>query len=212
MGRRLIPLLLQRGHKVTAVARAGSEQKLPNETSIIVANPLEMNSYVAAVRGCDTFVHLIGVPHPSPAKAAEFQTIDLVSAKVAIAAAQASAVQHFVYLSVAQPASLMKEFTAVRAQGEEMIRRSGMSATFLRPWYVLGPGHRWPYLLIPIYWVLAALPNTKESARRLGLVTIAQMINALVWSIENPAKGIRIIDVPQICRGLFAEQNKNPRS
>src|SRR5450432_994259 len=90
MGRRLIPLLLQRGHKVTALVRPASEGNLPNETSKIVADPLAMNSYADAVRGCDTFVHLIGVPHPSPSKAAQFRAIDLPSAKVAIAAAQAA--------------------------------------------------------------------------------------------------------------------------
>ncbi|MGZ5003257.1 MAG: epimerase, partial [Chthoniobacterales bacterium] len=170
----------------------------PNETRRVVADPLAMNSYTESIRGCDTFVHLIGVPHPSPAKARQFREIDLVSAKVAVPSATAAGIKHFIYLSVAQPASLMKDFIAVRAQGEEMIRRSGMSATFLRPWYVLGPGHRWPYFLLPIYALLGCFPATRESARRLGLVTIKQMISALVWSVENPATGIRIVDVPQI--------------
>lgn len=75
-----------------------------------------------------------------------------------------------------------------------------MSATFLRPWYVLGPGHRWPYALIPFYWLLERLPGTRETARRLGLVTLPQMIAALVDAIENPADGIRIVDVPAIRR------------
>jgi hypothetical protein len=30
------------------------------------------------------------------------------------------------------------------------------------------------------------------------LVTIAEMLNTLVWAIENPATEIRIIDVPRI--------------
>src|SRR2546421_200611 len=41
---------------------------------------------------------------------------------------------------VAQPASMMQAFVAVRAEGEALIRASGMKATFVRPWYVLGPG------------------------------------------------------------------------
>ena len=58
--------------------------------------------------------------------------------------------QHFVYVSVARPAPIMKAFIAVRSEGEEMIRASGMTATFLRPWHVLAPGHRWAYALLPI--------------------------------------------------------------
>jgi uncharacterized protein YbjT (DUF2867 family) len=198
MGSRLIPLLLRRRHAVIALARAGSETRLPAGTTPIVADPLRMNSYVERVRGADTFVHLIGVAHPSPAKAKEFREIDLVSAQVAVKAAREAGIRHFVYLSVAQPATLMQAFIAVRSEGERVIRESGMAATFVRPWYVLGPGHRWAYVLLPFYWICERLPATRESARRLGLVTIAQMVDTLVWAVENPADGVRILDVPKI--------------
>jgi len=150
------------------------------------------------VLGADTFIHLIGVPHPSPAKAKQFRDVDLVSTKVAVKAACDAAIRHFVYLSVAQPAPVMKAFIKVRHEGEQMIRASGMSATFVRPWYVLGPGHWWPYAIWPIYSILERLPTTRESARRLGLITIGQMLNALIWAIENPPSGIQIVDVPRI--------------
>ena len=29
----------------------------------------------------------------------------------------------------------------------------------LRPWYVLGPGHRWPHVFLPFYWVCKWLPR-----------------------------------------------------
>ena len=198
IGSRLIPLLGQRGHEIKALVRLGSEARLPAGTTPIVADPLRMDSYTAQVSGADTFVHLIGVPHPSPAKARQFREIDLVSAQVAVKAAREAGIGHFIYLSVAQPASLMQAFIAVRREGERMIRESGMAATFVRPWYVLGPGHRWAYALLPFYWVCERLPPTRESARRLGLVTIAQMLDAMVWAVENPADGVRILDVPKI--------------
>ncbi|MEK6406844.1 MAG: hypothetical protein AABN34_07770 [Acidobacteriota bacterium] len=81
-----------------------------------------------------------------------------------------------------------------------MIRESGLAATILRPWYVLGPGHRWPYALVPMYWLFERIPATRETARRLGLVTLEEMVAALVHSVESPADGIRILDVPSIRR------------
>jgi uncharacterized protein YbjT (DUF2867 family) len=198
MGSRLIPLLRQCSHEVKALARRGSETKLPAGATPVVADPLRMDSYTEQVRGADTFVHLIGVAHPSPAKAKEFREIDLVSAQVAVKAARDAGIGHFVYLSVAQPAKMMQAFIAVRSEGERMIRESGMRATFVRPWYVLGPGHRWAYALLPFYWVCERLPATRESAHRLGLVTISQMLDTLVWAVENPADGVRILDVPKI--------------
>ena len=198
IGSRLIPLLVDREHQVTAIVRPGSERKIPPGTAIVSADPLKEDSYTSSIHGCDTFIHLIGVPHPSPSKSAQFRAIDLPSIQIAVKAARDAGISHFIYLSVAQPASMMQAFVAVRAEGEALIRASGMRATLVRPWYVLGPGHWWPYALIPFYRAAELLPATRESARRLGLVTISQMLNALIWSVENPPDDVRILDVPKI--------------
>jgi len=79
-----------------------------------------------------------------------------------------------------------------------MLRESGMNATILRPWYVLGPGHRWPYALIPVYWLFEKIPATRPGAERLGLVTLRQMTQALVRAVESPVRGVRIVEVPAI--------------
>ena len=51
-------------------------------------------------------------------------------------------------------------------------------------------GHRWPYLLIPLYAVLKQLPATRDSALRLGLVTLPQMVAALARAVERPPEGV----------------------
>jgi uncharacterized protein YbjT (DUF2867 family) len=93
---------------------------------------------------------------------------------------------------------MMKAYVEVRTECEAMIRQSGLNSTMLRPWYVLGPGHRWAYALLPLYWLLEQLPWTRDGARRLGLVTLEQMQLALVEAVENPCQGIRVFEVPQI--------------
>jgi uncharacterized protein YbjT (DUF2867 family) len=92
----------------------------------------------------------------------------------------------------------MQAYVQTRAECEELVRTSGLHATFIRPWYVLGPGHRWPYLLLPMYWLFEHLPGTRNTARRLGLVTLEQMIETLAWAVENPSHSIRVIEVPEI--------------
>lgn len=44
------------------------------------------------------------------------------------------------------------------------------------------------------------MPATREAVIRLGLVTIQDMLTALVWSIEHPPTVPRILDVPEIRR------------
>lgn len=198
MGRNLIMELVRRGYVVRALARQGSEHKLPHGCKVILGNPFDKNSFASQIPPAKTFVQLIGVTHPSPAKKGQFREVDLASARASIEAALEAGITHFVYVSVAQPASLMKEYIAVRAEGEKMLRATGMNATILRPWYVLGPGRRWPLLLKPVYWLMEKFPSTRDSARRLGLVTLEQMVGALVRAVENPAQGIRVVEVPEI--------------
>jgi uncharacterized protein YbjT (DUF2867 family) len=198
MGRRLIPRLAARGHQVQALARPASESRLPAGCTAVWGDALNAATYAAQVQAADSFVHLVGVAHPSPAKAEQFRTVDLSSVRAAITAAAGAAITHFIYVSVAHPAPAMKAYVAARSEGEALLRASGLNATILRPWYVLGPGHRWPVVLRPFYWVAEQLPNTRESARRLGLVTIDQMLAALLDAVEHPVKGTRIVEVPEI--------------
>ena len=96
---------------------------------------------------------------------------------------------------------MMKAYIAVRAECETLIRKSGLNATILRPWYVLGPGHRWTYVLVPAYWLLERISSTREGARRLGLVTLEQMLQALTDAVESPSTGVRVLGVPEIHAG-----------
>lgn len=198
MGRSLIPALVARGHRVRALARETSAHRLPPGAEIVIGNALDPDTFSSAVAPADTLVHLVGTPHPSPAKAASFRDVDLPSVDAALAAALAAKVGHFVYVSVAQPAPVMRAYVAVRQAGEARVRASGIPSTILRPWYVLGPGHRWPYVLVPFYALFTLLPGTRGQARRLGLVTLEQMVHALVASIEAGPGGVRVIDVPGI--------------
>lgn len=200
VGRPLITQLLERGHEVDALVRLGSEGKLPAGCQAITGDALDGRSYAAKIAPADTFVQLVGISHPNPSKAAEFRNVDLASGRSAVEAAKDAGVRHFIYVSVAHPAPVMKAYIEVRSQCEAMIGQSGMNATILRPWYVLGPGHRWPYFLLPIYKLMERLPSTREGARRLGLVTLEQMVRALVQAVETPAQGVQIVEVPEIRR------------
>jgi uncharacterized protein YbjT (DUF2867 family) len=190
-------MLVARGHEVRALTRIHSAARLPMGCNFVFGSAVS-GGYESHVPQECTFVHLVGVAHPSPAKAKQFRTIDQASLRVSVAAAKDAQARHFVFVSVAHPAPAMKAYIAVRQECEQIISESGLNATILRPWYVLGSGHRWPYLLLPMYWLMERIPSTRESALRLGLVTLPQMLNALVFAVENPTQGTRVVDVPAI--------------
>jgi uncharacterized protein YbjT (DUF2867 family) len=201
LGRALIDALLARDYPVHALVRPGSEARLPRQAAPVTGDALDAASFVAAIPEQATVVHLVGTPHPSPSKAAEFQRVDLGSIRATASAAQRAGAGHIVYVSVAHPAPVMHEYVAARVEGEALVAATGIPTTILRPWYVLGPGHRWPMLLLPIYALLRLVPGTRKAADRLGLVTQAQMTTALLDAVANPPDaGTRIVEVPGIRR------------
>lgn len=199
LGRPLIERLHAAGHRVLALVRPSSIAKLPACAEPIAGDALDVECVAAAVPTGATLVHLVGTPHPSPAKAAEFERVDLASIRASATAAQRAAARHLVYVSVAHPAPVMRAYIEVRLAGEALVGASGRPATILRPWYVLGPGHRWPYVLMPVYAALRAWPSTRAGAERLGLVTRRAMVEALAGAVESPPpSGVRVLDVPAI--------------
>ena len=200
-----IQRLLARGHLVRALVRRGSENKIPAGAHAVLGDALDAASYADQIAPANTLVHLVGTPHPNPRKAREFREVDLVSIREAVQAATRAGVRHIVYVSVAQPAPVMREYVAARQQGEAIVRSAGIASTFLRPWYVLGPGHRWPYVLKPLYALLENLRATRSTALRLGLVTRNEMLCALVDAVEHPPAEMRIVEVPEIRASCAAQ-------
>jgi len=186
LGRALSENLLRRGHPVRALVRPGSESRAPRGVELALGDALQADSVAAAAAGCHTLVHLVGTPHPASWKQREFERIDRASLFASVEAAVRQGVGHFVYVSVAHPAPMMHGYIAIRRQCEERIAQAGLRASILRPWYVLGPGHRWPIVLLPFYWLARQMRSTRPAALRLGLVHHSEMVAALTSAIENP--------------------------
>jgi uncharacterized protein YbjT (DUF2867 family) len=202
IGQHLIPLLIARGHRVRVLTRDESVKRVPAGATAVVGDPLDADSVGAALLSGNTVIHLVGTPHPSPSKAEQFEKVDLVSIRATVSAARRVGIDHLVYVSVAQPAPIMQAYLWVRTLGEAMIREAGLTASIVRPWYVLGPGHGWPKAILPLYKLAEMIPAMRPTAERLGLVTIEQFVQAMVSAVENPpAPGQqRIVDVPAIRR------------
>jgi uncharacterized protein YbjT (DUF2867 family) len=205
VGSRLVQRLIRRGHTVRALVRAANRPLAPG-CEVVTGDALDQCSFTAAAQGMDTLVHLVGVAHPSPSKAALFESVDLASALVAARAAMSADVRHIVYVSVARPAPVMHAYVEARHRAEIAFAGATIPCTFLRPWYVIGPGHYWPLAILPLYKLFELIPATRATARRLGLVSIDTVLRCLIHAVETPAREIRSWDVPDLRRlGRYQE-------
>jgi uncharacterized protein YbjT (DUF2867 family) len=200
VGRPLGEALIARGHRVRVLARAASLSRVVEGAIAVQGDALDAGSVERSLVAGATLVHLVGTPHPSPSKAAQFEAVDLASIVASVRAASPARLAHLVYVSVAHPAPVMRAYVDARRRGEAAIVAAGLTATILRPWYVLGPGHRWPLILLPLMALAERVRATRDSARRLGFVTLDQMVTALVHAVEHPPERgeRRIVDVPAI--------------
>jgi uncharacterized protein YbjT (DUF2867 family) len=197
LGTRLIAKLLEEGYCIKALCRKGAAYKLPPGCEIITGDALLADSYKDAIAPASVFIHLVGVGHPSPRKQKEFQQIDLVSVQQAVLACKNSGITHFIYLSVAQyPTRMMRIYQLIRKEGEKILIEEGIPSSFMRPWYVLGPGHWWPVILMPVYLLMKLF--TPAAFTQLQIVTIRQMINALIYAVKNPPDGCVWYEVKDI--------------
>ena len=199
MGNRLINMLLSKGYIVKALVRKESESKLPPKAIPVIADAFDAKTFRDEITAHSIFVQLLGVLHPALKKKELFKSIDLASAQASVIAAKHARAKHFVYVSVAQtPTKIMQDYQQCRAAGEEAIINAGLSATFIRPWYVIGPKHYWPLFFQPVFKILEVIPSTSQKAKALRLVYLQQMLKALMFAIENPVDGVRIIEIEEI--------------
>lgn len=200
IGKRLISALVKEGdYEIKALVRKQSAHKLPPGCEPVLGNALDSRSYLDKIPERAIFIHLVGVPHPSPRKKQEFREIDGVSVREAAIAAVQAHVRHFIYMSVSQyPSSIMKDYQQVRFMGEKLVKGTGIPCSFVRPWYVLGPGHWWPVMLLPFYWLASLFPASREIARQQGLVTIDQVIATLIYATRNAPTSPMVYTVPEI--------------
>jgi nucleoside-diphosphate-sugar epimerase len=84
IGKRLIRLLVDRGHAVSALARAPSVSRLPLGCTPVSGDAVNAATFSGRVAPADTFVHLVGVSHPAPWKAQEFRAVDLAAVEASV--------------------------------------------------------------------------------------------------------------------------------
>lgn len=199
MGRRLIARLLKSEYQVRALTRMGSEFKLPSGCIPVISDPFNATAFASSIDECSTFIQLLGVSHPGPAKKDLFDKIDFASAAASAAAAKQANCSHFIYVSVAQtPTSIMHDYQQCCAKCEKLIMESSLKVSIIRPWYVIGPGHYWPLLFLPLSKFLEIIPATSAKAKALRLVYLRQMLDMLCYAIEHPPIQQQVFEIKDI--------------
>ncbi len=136
---------------------------------------------------------------PGTVEGGEFEAVDFAAGRAA-ATALARGQRARRLPQRRPPGAEHARLLAVCASGSRRCSpTAGVPATFLRPWYVLGPGHRWARLLRRS----TGSPSAASESRR-GAAAGARDLAAdgarrcSPRSVDPPASGTRVVEVPAI--------------
>jgi len=160
VGRHVIAALLERGHRVRALARDPRRLSATPDVEAVTADLANRAALDALVAGAGAVVHLVGIIVESGRQT--FQAVHVDGTKRLLDAALAHRVPRFVHMSAvgARIDPHATRYHQTKGAAEDLVRRSGLAAAILRPSIINGPGnapirtlarmHRWsPF--VPIF-------------------------------------------------------------
>lgn len=147
VGRHLAAALLGEGHEVTVLSRSpGKVRALPGlgEAGAVrgdVTDPASLRGALEGHEAVATAVQFPNYPMEQPRRGLTFDRFDRGGTENLLAAAKATAVRRFFYVSGvgADPGS-DKPWYRAKGLAEEAIRASGLRYAILRPSWAYGPG------------------------------------------------------------------------
>jgi uncharacterized protein YbjT (DUF2867 family) len=139
VGSKLIPLLVQAGHEVIAMARHNSKAlSLPPTVKVVIADAIKAQSLAEAMRGIDVAYYLI---HSMSAAGGDFHERDLKAAENFASAARNAGVARLVYLGgLVSSTSEMSKHLRSRQETGEALRKFGPPLTEFRAGIIVGNG------------------------------------------------------------------------
>jgi len=93
----------------------------------------------------------------------------------------------------------MHDYQVCRPKREKVITKS-LKASIIRPCYIIGPGHYWPLLFLPLFKLLEIIPGTSSKAKTLRLVFLSQMLNTSAYAVEHPPERVSVFEIEEISR------------
>ena len=195
IGGRLVPLLLQAGYRVRALARNPDQLRdrdWRGEVDVVKADASKADDLVAAMDGVSVAYFLIH----SLGSGRRFESRDRHTARTFAVAAREAGVQRIVYLGGLYPAGeeLSPHLDSRREVGEIFLA-SGVPTTVLRAAVILGSGSASFEMLRYLTERLPVMVTPKWLKNRIQPIAVRDVLHYLVGSASMPAEVSRGFDI-----------------
>jgi nucleoside-diphosphate-sugar epimerase len=194
VGRATLPLLLQAGHEVNALARDPSKVLAADGLKIVKGGLSDQVALAELMRDTDVVLHVAGAV--SALSRASFFAANVEGTRATAAAAKSNGVKRLVFVSsLAAREATLNDYGASKAAAENALKsfEQDMQITVVRPSAVYGPGDT---ATLPLMQILlsktAIIPGT--SSARFSMVHVQDVAKALADSAVNAPGGLFELD------------------
>lgn len=186
VGSHLKKALLERGHTVrllihrrTGGVEAGIEP--------VVGDVTRLETFSAAVAGCDAIMHLVGIIREFPSRGVTFERLHVQATVNVVRAAQAAGVRRYIQMSaLGARDGAASAYHRSKFRAEEIVRGAGLDYTIFRPSIIFGPGDDFINKLAGLVRLLPAVPVIGDGRYRLQPVSAEDVARCFAASLEMP--------------------------
>ncbi len=197
VGGRLAPRLLERGHRVRALARTPSKlSDAPwtndSRAEVVKGDLSDRDSLLAAFRGVDVVYHLVH----SMSNDADFAAEERRSAENVVAAAQACGVSRIVYLGGLHPEGTeLSEHLASRAEVGDILIDSSIETVALQAGTLIGSGSASFELIRHLTERLPAMTTPRWVSNKIQPIAVSDALYYLVEAATAEVPESRTWDI-----------------
>ena len=144
VGRYVLNALREAGHRITALARPGSERKLPfiQGVRLVYGDVLDTQSFANAMKQAEAVIHLVGIIREFPGKGITFEKLHHQATCNVARAAKEKGVKRFIFMSAnGADENGVSAYQTTKWRAEREIINSGMEWTIFRPSVIFGDSH-----------------------------------------------------------------------
>jgi len=189
VGKEVVGQLLAAGHEVRALARPGSEGKLPqaDRLSLHPGDVMQPATLAPALDGCDAVVHLVGIIREFPGRGITFARLHTEATRNMVAAADTAGVKRFIHMSAnGSREGAGTPYHQTKWAAEQILRQGNLDWTIFRPSLIFGPGDQFVGMLADLIRKLPLVPVIGNGRYRMSPVAVAAVAMGVVKALEMP--------------------------
>jgi uncharacterized protein YbjT (DUF2867 family) len=194
IGEGVIPELLKRGHAVRLLSRHAKEDaKQWHRVQPFDGNVAEASSLTNAAEGCDAVLHIVGIVSETPPDVT-FAKVNVGGTRNLLDEAKRARVQRFLYVSSLGADIGQSDYHRSKREAEQLVERSGLQWTIVRPGNVFGPGDEVISLILKMVRALPAVPVIDDGEQEFQPIWHQDLANVLATALERQDAAGQILE------------------